>query len=83
MNAARLVAGAFTESRQMPKRLISREVARARARLGGLTARGADPETLEQARAALIAANVKADAAKAAARQLVTIALTGGGDDAT
>ena len=62
------------------------EVARARARLAGLTARGADPEVIARARIRLDAASARAAAQKwrrlpAADRmELASLILTGGDD---
>jgi hypothetical protein len=72
----------------MPRNPPCPEVAAARARVAGLTARRADPKTIETARAGLRAAK-----ARAAVRGLLTLPateraqlavmlLTGGGTDA-
>jgi hypothetical protein len=73
----------------MPKtRNISRDVARARARVASLTARGADPGAIQAARAQLAEANAAADIGKwpaMADRSRVKLAslvlAAGGGDD--
>jgi hypothetical protein len=72
----------------MPKHNVHPAVARARARLAGLTARKADPDTIAAARAQLAEANAAADISKwppmaALSRaRLASLILVGGGDDA-
>jgi hypothetical protein len=73
----------------MPKpRNVHPAVGRARARLAGLVARKADPDTIAAARAQLAEARCQADIDRAAALadrarlELARLVLAGGGDDA-
>jgi hypothetical protein len=71
------------------KRNIDPGVAAARARVGSLTARGADPAAIAAARAQLAEANAAADVSRyqqladRARAELARLVLAGGGDHAT
>jgi hypothetical protein len=70
------------------KRNVPKPVAQARARLAGLVARGADPETIAAARAQLAEANAAADVGRwpqlgdQARTRLADLVLSGGGEHA-
>ena len=71
----------------MPKHNVHPAVARARARLAGLTARKANPDTIAAAREQLAEARCQADIARwptlpdRARLELARLVLAGGGDD--